>query len=54
MIQRACAHIQLLLQSLDLVGRHPGLEVSIFSGVETGAIEQALAGEKVGTLIRAD
>jgi len=41
-------------QSLDLVGRHPGLEVSIFSGIEKGAIERALAGEKVGTLIRAD
>jgi isopentenyl phosphate kinase len=43
-----------VMQSLDLVNRHPGLEVSIFSGIERGTLERALAGGMVGTLIRSD
>jgi isopentenyl phosphate kinase len=41
-------------QSLELVGRIPGLEIYIFSGEEPGAVERALLGEPLGTVIRAD
>lgn len=39
-------------QSLFLVQAIPGLQVRIFSGEESGAVERALSGEAVGTLIR--
>lgn len=37
---------------LELVQAVPDLEVQIFSGVETGNIKKALAGGRIGTLIR--
>jgi isopentenyl phosphate kinase len=40
-------------QSLALVQNVPGLEVQIFSGEKPGAVCRALAGEPVGTIIRA-
>jgi len=36
---------------VDLVQRHPGLEVRIFSGQVPGALRRALEGDAVGTLI---
>jgi isopentenyl phosphate kinase len=39
--------------SLDLAKEIPGLEVWIFSGETPGAVEKALLGEPVGTVIRA-
>lgn len=39
-------------QSLELVQRIPGLEVSIFSGEQPGLIEAALCGATPGTLVR--
>ncbi len=39
-------------QMLDLVEACPGLECSIFSGEEPGAVSRALAGDRIGTLIR--
>jgi isopentenyl phosphate kinase len=41
-------------QSLELVERIPGLEIYIFSGEQPGAVERALLGETLGTVIRAD
>jgi isopentenyl phosphate kinase len=38
-------------EMLALVRRNPGLEVSIFSGEAPGLVQQALAGERVGTRI---
>ena len=38
-------------QMLALVEQHEGLEVLLFSGEIVGATEQALRGEKIGTLI---
>ncbi len=38
---------------LALTGAHPGLTVRIFSGLIDGAVTRALAGEAMGTLIRA-
>ena len=40
-------------QMLDLVTDNPELSVQIFSGVEAGHITRALAGENLGTLIKA-
>jgi isopentenyl phosphate kinase len=40
--------------SLTLVREMPDLEVWIFSGEALGAVEKALAGQPVGTVIRAD
>jgi isopentenyl phosphate kinase len=40
-------------QSLALVQDIPGMQVRIFSGETTGMVQRALAGEPVGTLIRA-
>lgn len=39
-------------QSLNLAQEIPNLEVLIFSGETTGAVEQVLLGKKVGTIIR--
>jgi isopentenyl phosphate kinase len=39
-------------QSLALVEQVPGLEILIFSGEEPGALQRALAGERLGTLVR--
>jgi isopentenyl phosphate kinase len=39
-------------QSLALAQSIPGLEVLIFSGVTPGAVQQALSGSQVGTVIR--
>lgn len=39
-------------QNFDLVKKVPGLEVQIFSGEEAGKLERALAGERVGTVLR--
>jgi isopentenyl phosphate kinase len=39
-------------QALALVQMIPGLEVQIFSGNEPGALNSALAGNPVGTLVR--
>jgi isopentenyl phosphate kinase len=39
-------------QMLDLVEADPDLECAIFSGSQPGAVAAALAGEKIGTLIR--
>lgn len=41
-------------QSLRLVQRSPGLEVLIFSSEEAGAVEAVLAGDRRGTIVRAD
>jgi isopentenyl phosphate kinase len=41
-------------QSLEMVARNPGLSVQIFSGEVNGNVRRALAGENVGTLLRAD
>ncbi len=41
-------------QMLDLVEALPGLQVSIFSGLPAGRIEQALLGNAGGTLLAAD
>jgi isopentenyl phosphate kinase len=38
-------------QSLELVREMPGLEIYIFSGEINGAVERALTGEAIGTLI---
>jgi isopentenyl phosphate kinase len=40
-------------QNFDLVKKVPGLEVQIFSGEEPGKLARALAGERVGTVVRA-
>lgn len=40
-------------QSLELVRKLPNLEILIFSGLEPGAVQAALAGNSRGTLIRA-
>lgn len=40
-------------QSLALVRTNPGLEVVICSGLLPGSLQAALAGERVGTLVRA-
>jgi len=42
-----------VIQSLELVRDLPGLEILIFSGEEPQAVQDALACEKRGTLIRA-
>ena len=34
-----------------MIRANPSLEVSIFSGLEDGAVEAALLGAKLGTLI---
>lgn len=39
---------------LDVVKQLPGCEVRIFSGLKAGAVEQALNGEVLGTLLSAD
>jgi len=39
-------------QNFDLVKKVPGLEVQIFSGEEPGKLERALAGERLGTVLR--
>ena len=39
-------------QNFDLLKKVPGLEVKIFSGEEPGKLERALAGERVGTVLR--
>ncbi len=39
-------------QNFDLVKKVPGLEVQIFSGEEPGKLARALAGERVGTVLR--
>ena len=41
-------------QMLELAQELPGLTVQIFSGEQPGNIQKALAGENLGTLIRAD
>jgi isopentenyl phosphate kinase len=41
-------------QSLELVKAIPGLEVWIFSGEESGAVQNALAGSQVGTVVKGD
>ncbi len=41
-------------QMLELTQELPGLTVQIFSGEQPGNIQKALAGENLGTLIRAD
>lgn len=40
-------------QSLDWVRQIPGLEVAIFSGETKGAVREALANDKIGTVIHA-
>jgi len=40
-----------VFQSYQLAQDFPGLEVMIFSGHESGIIERALLGERIGTLI---
>jgi isopentenyl phosphate kinase len=40
-------------QSLELAQRFPGLQVRIFSGLESGRLRDALLGAAVGTLIHA-
>jgi isopentenyl phosphate kinase len=39
-------------QNFDLVKKVPGLEAQIFSGEEPGKLERALAGERLGTVLR--
>jgi len=39
-------------QNFDLVKKVPGLEVQIFSGEEPGNLERALAGKRIGTVMR--
>jgi isopentenyl phosphate kinase len=39
-------------QSLELVQQIKGLEVCIFSGETSGAVQRVLAGEEIGTWIR--
>jgi len=41
-------------QMLSLVEEIPEIEVQLFSGVESGSLERALLGEKLGTLILAN
>ncbi len=41
-------------EMLALAQALPGLEVRIFSGVEPGAVQSALLGERLGTAVRAD
>ena len=41
-----------VIQSLELVRKLPDLEVLIFSGLDPGAVRNALMGESRGTLIR--
>jgi isopentenyl phosphate kinase len=38
---------------LDLLARLPGCEASIFSGLETGNVQRALAGKRIGTTLAA-
>jgi isopentenyl phosphate kinase len=38
-------------QMLDLVEQVPGLSATIFSGETPGALERAILGEPIGTLI---
>lgn len=39
---------------LALLDQRPEVEIRIFSGLEPGSLEQALAGEPVGTLLQSD
>jgi len=43
--------VQVMLQ---LVKQSPGCEVRIFSGLKAGAVQQALSGRELGTLLRID
>ena len=40
-----------VMQSLQMVGSHPGLEIVICSGLVAGSLQAALDGDQVGTLI---